>query len=190
MDAAAITAGVAGDRDEGVGCSITLGRAIGHDVHSPSRGAERRAPHCRLADMLGSRRPDIPILVVQSGHSGGSLNAIPGIDFSKYPQIMAAPPVPNPADYFALTRILVVPSKASARIRSSCGVPRDSSRARNRTALAASVRRGDSGGAHSSCVRRTAPSGRARQEMLSSECTLEFSDIGLPRSKHGFHRLA
>ena len=64
----------------------------------------------RLADMLGSRRPDIPILVVQSGHSGGSLNAIPGIDFSKYPQIMAAPPVPVPADYFALTRILVVPS--------------------------------------------------------------------------------
>jgi len=64
----------------------------------------------RLADMLGSRRPDIPILVVQSGHSGGSLNAIPGIDFSKYPQIMAAPPVPAPKDYFALTRILVAPS--------------------------------------------------------------------------------
>ncbi len=64
----------------------------------------------RLADMLGSRRPDIPILVVQSGHSGGSLNAIPGVDFSRYPQIMAAPPVPTPAHYFALTRILVVPS--------------------------------------------------------------------------------
>jgi glycosyltransferase involved in cell wall biosynthesis len=74
------------------------------------------APHkglllfARLADMLGSRRPDIPILVVQSGQSGGSLNAIPGIDFSKYPQIMAAPAVPTPADYFALTRILLVPS--------------------------------------------------------------------------------
>ncbi len=64
----------------------------------------------RLADMIGSRRPDIPILVVQSGHSGGSLTAIPGIDFSRYPQIMAAPPVPAPADYFALTRMLVVPS--------------------------------------------------------------------------------
>ena len=64
----------------------------------------------RLADMLGSRRPDIPILVVQSGQSGGALNGIPGIDFSKYPQIMAAPPVPTPADYFALTRILLVPS--------------------------------------------------------------------------------
>jgi hypothetical protein len=64
----------------------------------------------RLADMLGSRRADIPILVVQSGHSGGSLNAIRGVDFSRYPQIMAAPPVPTPADYFALTRLLVVPS--------------------------------------------------------------------------------
>jgi hypothetical protein len=64
----------------------------------------------RLADMLGSRRPDIPVLVVQSGRSGGSLNAIPGLDFSRYPQIMAAPPVPTPADYFALTRILLVPS--------------------------------------------------------------------------------
>jgi hypothetical protein len=64
----------------------------------------------RLADMLGSRRPDIPVLVVQSGQSGGSLNGIPGIDFGKYPQIMAAPPVPTPADYFALTRILLVPS--------------------------------------------------------------------------------
>jgi hypothetical protein len=64
----------------------------------------------RLADMLGSRRPDIPILVIQSGQSAGSLNAIPGIDFSRYPQIMAAPAVPRPADYFALTRILLVPS--------------------------------------------------------------------------------
>jgi glycosyltransferase involved in cell wall biosynthesis len=64
----------------------------------------------RLADMLGSRRPDIPVLVVQSSQSGGALNNIPGIDFSKYPQIMAAPPVPAPADYFALTRLLLVPS--------------------------------------------------------------------------------
>jgi glycosyltransferase involved in cell wall biosynthesis len=64
----------------------------------------------RLADMLGARRSDIPILVVQSSQSGGALNAIPEIDFSKYPQIMAAPPVPTPADYFALTRLLLVPS--------------------------------------------------------------------------------
>jgi glycosyltransferase involved in cell wall biosynthesis len=64
----------------------------------------------RLADMLGSARPDIPILVVQSASSAGSLNAIPGIDFAKYPQIMAAPALPRPADFFALTKLLVVPS--------------------------------------------------------------------------------
>jgi glycosyltransferase involved in cell wall biosynthesis len=74
------------------------------------------APHkglflfARLADMLGSRRPDIPVLIVQSGHTAGSLNSIRGVDFRNYPQIMAAPAVPQPADYFALTRILLVPS--------------------------------------------------------------------------------
>ena len=60
--------------------------------------------------MLGARRPDIPLLVVQSGQSAGSLHAIPGIDLRRYPQIMAAPPVPTPSDYLALTRILLVPS--------------------------------------------------------------------------------
>jgi glycosyltransferase involved in cell wall biosynthesis len=74
------------------------------------------APHkglllfARLAEMLGRRRPDIPILIIQSGQSAGSLNAIPGVDFRQYPQIMAAPPTPTPADYLALTRILLVPS--------------------------------------------------------------------------------
>ena len=83
-------------------------RAFVTFVHpSPHKGLFLFA---RLADMLGSRRPDIPILVVQSGHSGGALNAIAGLDFSRYPQIMAAPPVPAPADYFALTRVLLVPS--------------------------------------------------------------------------------
>jgi len=83
-------------------------RAFVTFVHpAPHKG---RLLFARLADMLGTRRPDIPILVVQSGESGGSLNAIPGIDFRKYPQIMAAPPVPTPADYLALTRILLVPS--------------------------------------------------------------------------------
>ena len=64
----------------------------------------------RLADLIGSRRPDIPMLVVQSAASAGALNAIPGFDFRKYPQIMAAPATPRPSDFFALTRLLIVPS--------------------------------------------------------------------------------
>lgn len=74
---------------------------------SPAKGAFLFA---RLADMLGSTRPDIPILVVQSATSAGGLNAIPGLDFTKYPHIMAAPATPRGADFFALTRILLVPS--------------------------------------------------------------------------------
>jgi glycosyltransferase involved in cell wall biosynthesis len=64
----------------------------------------------RLADMLGARRPDIPLLVVQSATGAGGLNQLPGLDFRKYPHIMAAPATPRPADFFALTRILLVPS--------------------------------------------------------------------------------
>jgi glycosyltransferase involved in cell wall biosynthesis len=74
---------------------------------TPQKGALMFA---RLADMLGSRRPDIPILVVQSASGAGSLNAIQGLDFGRYPHIMAAPATPRPADFFALTRILLVPS--------------------------------------------------------------------------------
>jgi glycosyltransferase involved in cell wall biosynthesis len=74
---------------------------------TPAKGAMLFA---RLADMLGGQRPDIPILVVQSAASAGRLNAIPGLDFAKYPHILAAPPTPRPADFFALTRILLVPS--------------------------------------------------------------------------------
>lgn len=74
---------------------------------SPAKGSLLFA---RLADMLGSSRPDIPILVVQSATSAGRLNAIPGLDFTKYPHMMAAPATPRGADFFALTRLLLVPS--------------------------------------------------------------------------------
>jgi glycosyltransferase involved in cell wall biosynthesis len=74
---------------------------------SPAKGSYLFA---RLADMLGSARPDIPILVVQSAASAGGLNDIPGLDFTKYPHIMAAPATPRGGDFLALTRILLVPS--------------------------------------------------------------------------------
>jgi len=64
----------------------------------------------RLADMLGRSRPDIPLLIVQSATGAGGLNAIAGVDFKKHPQIMVAPPTTQPSTYFALTKILLVPS--------------------------------------------------------------------------------
>lgn len=64
----------------------------------------------RLADMLGRQRPDIPVLVIQSGISAGHLNNIEGVDFTQYPQIMAAPGTSSPAEIYALTKLLLVPS--------------------------------------------------------------------------------
>ena len=68
----------------------------------------------RLADMLGTHRPDIPVLIVQSGRSAGWLNTLPGMAWSRHPQIKAAPAVAQPAEFFALTRILLVPSVEEA----------------------------------------------------------------------------
>ena len=68
----------------------------------------------RLADMLGARRPDIPVLVVQSARGAGWLNALPGMDWRRYPQIKAAPAVARPAEFLALTRMLLVPSVEEA----------------------------------------------------------------------------
>jgi glycosyltransferase involved in cell wall biosynthesis len=74
---------------------------------SPHKGSLLFA---RLADMLGSARPDIGVLIVQSASSAGTLNALGGLDFAKYPHIMVAPATQRPSDFFALTRILLVPS--------------------------------------------------------------------------------
>jgi glycosyl transferase family 1 len=68
----------------------------------------------RLADMLGSRRPDIPLLIVQSGRGAGWLNTLPGMDWNRYPHIKAAPAVVRAAEFFSLTRILLVPSVEEA----------------------------------------------------------------------------
>ena len=97
------------DIDTRFGQSATSLDLNAHRVALAS-GEEIAFDRALLATGSRARRPDIPVLVVQSGQSGGSLNGIPGIDFGKYPQIMAAPPVPAPADYFALTRLLLVPS--------------------------------------------------------------------------------
>lgn len=73
----------------------------------------------RLADVLGSRRPDIPILVVESSMDGRMIGQFTEVNLARYPQIMAGPPTRCPADFFALTKILLVPSicdEAFARV--------------------------------------------------------------------------
>jgi glycosyltransferase involved in cell wall biosynthesis len=64
----------------------------------------------RLAEMLGQARPDIPILIVQSGVVAARLGAVAGLDLARYPQIVVSPPIPDARELYRLTRLLLVPS--------------------------------------------------------------------------------
>ena len=74
---------------------------------SPHKGA---ALFARLAERLGEARPDIPILIVQSNTDTAALALAQGVNLTRFPQILVAPPIAMPRDLFALTRVLLVPS--------------------------------------------------------------------------------
>jgi glycosyltransferase involved in cell wall biosynthesis len=64
----------------------------------------------RLADMLGRDRPDIPILIVQSGIAAAGLDTSFGLDLARYPQIVVSPPLPDARVLYGMSKLLVVPS--------------------------------------------------------------------------------
>jgi glycosyltransferase involved in cell wall biosynthesis len=74
------------------------------------------APHiglvlfARLADMLRRRRPDILLLIVQSGGDVSMLHRPSGVDLARHGNVLVSPTLPEPRQIYALTRILLVPS--------------------------------------------------------------------------------
>lgn len=67
----------------------------------------------RLAEELATRRPDIPMLFIESRGSGGLLvqaGLAGGFDLRRHESLMFAPAVPKPAEIFRGTRVLLVPS--------------------------------------------------------------------------------
>lgn len=67
----------------------------------------------RLAEELGVRRPDIPLLFIESRGSGGLLvqaGLTGGFDLRRHESLMFAPAVAKPAEIFRGTRALLVPS--------------------------------------------------------------------------------
>lgn len=67
----------------------------------------------RLAEELAVRRPDIPLLFIESRGSGGLLvqaGLAGGFDLRRHESLMFAPAVPKPAEIFRGTRALLVPS--------------------------------------------------------------------------------
>ena len=73
-----------------------------------------------LAEELSLRRPDLPILVVESRGTAGQLVACGlrgGFDLRRHENIMTSGPVPRPRDLFAPARVLLVPSLVEAGAR-------------------------------------------------------------------------
>jgi len=67
----------------------------------------------RLAEELSCRRPDVPLLVIESRGTVGGLVAAGlagGFDLRRHANIMVSPGVARPRDIFAATRVLLVPS--------------------------------------------------------------------------------
>ena len=86
----------------------------------------------RLAEMLGARRPDIPLLIVESRGTAGQMVAVAaaaGIDLSRHKNLMFSPTVSRPSEFFAVARATLVPSlvsEGSGRIASEsmvAGIP-------------------------------------------------------------------
>jgi glycosyltransferase involved in cell wall biosynthesis len=67
----------------------------------------------RLAEELGRRRPDIPMLIIESRGSAGRLiqaGLAGGFDLGRHENLMTSPPVPQPRDIYMPARALLVPS--------------------------------------------------------------------------------
>ena len=67
----------------------------------------------RLVEELGVKRPDIPVLVVESRGVGGQLIAAgrtAGFELSRHESLMLSQGVAKPRDIYAVTRVLLAPS--------------------------------------------------------------------------------
>jgi glycosyltransferase involved in cell wall biosynthesis len=67
----------------------------------------------RLAEELATRRPDLPMLFIESrGGASDLVNAglAGGFDLRRHESLMFAPAVPRPAEFFRGTRVLLAPS--------------------------------------------------------------------------------
>ncbi|MGZ4815938.1 MAG: glycosyltransferase family 4 protein [Terriglobales bacterium] len=77
---------------------------------SPEKGVTLIAT---LAEELSKRRPDIPILIIESRGGAGllaSVGELGGFDLRRHENIMFSPSVPQPKDIYAPTRVLMAPS--------------------------------------------------------------------------------
>lgn len=82
------------------------GRHVTFVNPQPAKGA---AWFARIALEVGRRRQDIPFLVVEGRGAAAGLAAVP-LDLSGLTNLRRMPPTPRPADFYAESRVVLVPS--------------------------------------------------------------------------------
>jgi glycosyltransferase involved in cell wall biosynthesis len=87
-------------------CPAGQGRYLTFINPQPEKGVFVVA---RIAHELGQRRPDIPILIVES-RADTSWLAKTGLDLSQFDNLFLIANTPDPREFLALTRIMLVPS--------------------------------------------------------------------------------
>jgi glycosyltransferase involved in cell wall biosynthesis len=63
----------------------------------------------RIAEILSKRRPDIPLLVVEGAAKKEVLLQL-GVDLGRLPNLYIMPTTPNPRNFYAVTKMLLMPS--------------------------------------------------------------------------------
>ena len=63
----------------------------------------------RIAEILAARRPDIPLLVM-AGRSQAGWQTETGIDLSRLPNVTVRGSVPDPREFYAASKLLLMPS--------------------------------------------------------------------------------
>ena len=107
-------------------------RARVHLYHDQSFSGKGLMVMARLAEDLSLRRPDIPLLVIESRESGGRLvqaGMAGGFDLRRHENLMLSPPVGQPKEIYTATRALLAPSlmpEAAGRVAAEAilnGIP-------------------------------------------------------------------
>ena len=88
---------------------LTVGRGNLHVTFVNPQRTKGLYIFARIAEVLSKRRPDIPLLVM-AGRSRAGWQEETGIDLARFSNVTISSSVPDPREFYAVTKMLLMPS--------------------------------------------------------------------------------